>query len=705
MSGKSQQTLIGGIHPDVLAFTVGQDPVLDLELADWDCLGTAAHVTALARLRMQPPVMRAADARRVIRALIDILAEIREGRFTISAADQDVHLAVERLLTARLGDLGRRVHTGRSRNDQVALDLRLHMREHLCGLQTEVADLADGLLRFARRHARVPMVGRTHLQPAMPSSVGLWSSGHAEALLDDLLPVDAAYAYADRCPLGSAAGYGVPLPLDRALTARLLGFAAPHANVFYASNARGKCEAIVLGALGQVMLTLARLSEDLILFSMPEFGYFVLPPELCTGSSIMPQKYNPDALELIRAKTAAVLGQGFAACGIVKALPGGYNRDLQETKALYLDGIRTTRASLRIMKLLVDALAVRPERLRAAFSPGVFATDRALQLVAEGMPFRDAYRHVRSHLEELTSSDPDAAWAAKDAGRGSAGCEISLLRQRAHDARRVAQTRRRAAHRVFSRLLGVPFPVGRRAAGMLLAASACWCGSAQAQVTTPAVWIAPSNTATACAATSGAFAQAASAATPWLGSVLLLVAAAGAWTVLATLLAGRRAMPRGLAETLVTHALAGELSEARQACEDRPGMLATVALTVFDQIRHTPRANVSLVRSVVDAELRRQSDLLRARAGWLRDLAVLAFLLALLGAGLGAWRGVQAAAAGKPAWSGAGAALQAGCAGIALTAVLALAYAGLRRLVARQVAALEVSANRVMVAVAARFDK
>lgn len=457
--GTSQQTLIGRIHPDVLTFTVGQDPVLDLELAEWDCLGTAAHVTTLAALRVQPPVLRPAEARRVVRELAAVMDLARAGQFAITESDQDVHLAVERILTAKLGDLGRRVHTGRSRNDQVAVDLRLHAREQLSDLMLEVVALADGLLRFARRHMRLPMVGRTHLQPAMPSSVGLWASGYAEALLDDLLMVEAAYAYADRCPLGSAAGYGVPLPLDRRLTARLLGFAAPHQNVIYASNARGKCEAIILNALGQVMLTLSRLSEDLILYSMPEFGYFVLPPELCTGSSIMPQKYNPDVLELIRAKTACVLGQGSAACGILKGLPGGYNRDLQETKALYLDGLRTTRASVRILTLLATTLQVRPERLRSSFSPGVFATDRALELVAGGMPFRDAYQHVRSHLEELRALDPDAALAAKTDGRGTADLDLSGLRHRAAVVRRQVLRRQKLTHRVFARLLGVPYPV------------------------------------------------------------------------------------------------------------------------------------------------------------------------------------------------------------------------------------------------------
>ncbi len=454
MAKRAKTTLVGKIHPDVLAFTVGQDPVLDLELAEWDCLGTAAHVATLARLRVRPPVIRPAEARRVIRELAVLRDEARAGRLVITAADQDVHLAVERLLTTRLGDVGRRVHTGRSRNDQVAVDIRLHARENLSALTLEAAALATELLRFARRHARLPMVGRTHLQPAMPSSVGLWAAGYAEALLDDLLTVEAAYAYADRCPLGSAAGYGVPLPIDRAFTARALAFAAPHHNVIYASNARGKCEAIVLGALGQVMLTLSRFSEDLILYSMPEFGYFALPPEFCTGSSIMPQKYNPDVLELIRAKTAVVLGQGAAACGIVKGLAGGYNRDLQDTKALYLDGLRTTRASLRILRLLVAALDVRRDRLLAGFTPGVFATDRALALVAGGRPFRDAYQYVRDHLDELDTVDPRAALAAKTGRRGTVNLDFAPLRRRVAAMQRQTLRQQRVTHRAFTRLLG-----------------------------------------------------------------------------------------------------------------------------------------------------------------------------------------------------------------------------------------------------------
>jgi argininosuccinate lyase len=192
---------------------------------------------------------------------------------------------------------------------------------------------------------------------------------------------------------------------------------------------------------------------------MPEFGYFVLPPELCTGSSIMPQKYNPDVLELIRAKTAVVLGYGAAANALLKALPGGYNRDLQDTKELYMEGLRVTRASLRIMALLARSLQVRPERLRAGFTPGVFATDRALELVAGGMPFRDAYQHVRSHLDELASADPDAALRAKTHTGGTAGLDFAGYRARVADVRRWARERRKHSYKAFSKLLGVTFPL------------------------------------------------------------------------------------------------------------------------------------------------------------------------------------------------------------------------------------------------------
>jgi argininosuccinate lyase len=451
---ENKKTIVGKINPDVLSFTVGLDPVLDLNLAVWDCIGTAAHVTMLSKMKVKPAILSTTDKDKVIKALNEIIAEAKQGGFTITEADQDVHLAVERRLTERLGELGRKVHTGRSRNDQVAVDIRLHVRDELLGMTGEVATLAEELVTFGKRHEKLPMVGRTHLQPAMPSSVGVWATGYAEALLDDLILVDAAYTFNDRCPLGSAAGYGVPLPIDRDLTAQLLAFSIPHHNVFHASNMRGKNEAILLSACGQLMLTLSRMAEDLILFSMPEFGYFVLPPEVCTGSSIMPQKYNPDVLELIRAKTAVVLGLGSAANNLLKSMPGGYNRDLQESKALYMEGLRVTRASLRIMSLMAKSLDVNADRLRAGFTPGVFATDFALELVAGGMPFRDAYQRVRSNLDALASEDPDKAIAKKTHLGSTAGLDFNLYRARIRHARRWVGLHMKKSATAFKKLMG-----------------------------------------------------------------------------------------------------------------------------------------------------------------------------------------------------------------------------------------------------------
>ncbi|MCQ2388594.1 MAG: argininosuccinate lyase [Kiritimatiellae bacterium] len=434
---KVEKTITGNVDPDVLDFTVGDDPVLDRALVKWDCAGTAAHVMQLAKIG----VVTQAESRKVRKALGEVVAEFRAGAFRIFESDQDVHMAVERRLTEKLGDLGKKIHTGRSRNDQVAVDVRLHVKDELLGLENELADLADELCAFGRRHDRVPMVGRTHLQPAMPSSVGVWATGHAEMILDQVENLEAAYRLNDLCPLGSAAGYGVPLPLDRKLTSDLLGFARPLHNVFGASMARGENEAAVLSALAQLMAALSRLAEDVILFSMPEFGYFKLPRAYCTGSSIMPQKYNPDVLELVRAKTATVLGLQTAALSQLHAMPGGYNRDLQDSKGLYMKGLAIARTTLRILAKIVAGMDVDEAKLRAGFIPGVFATDAALRQVAAGVPWREAYHDVRDHLERLETEDADAAVAAKRHLGATAGLDWKLY------ARRVASVRKEAAKR------------------------------------------------------------------------------------------------------------------------------------------------------------------------------------------------------------------------------------------------------------------
>lgn len=452
----AQKTLVGKIHPDVLAFTAGKDVELDVALIEADCIGSAAHVKMLARL--EHPLFSDRETDQVISELVEIMRRARAGKFKITAGDQDVHLAVERALSKKLGDAGKRIHTARSRNDQVALDLRLYGKEQILGMLEEAGELARVLIDLGKRHKNVPMVGRTHLQPAMPSSVGVWATAHAESLLDDIEVMQAAYTQNNRSPLGSAAGYGVPLAIDRSLTSRLLAFERPIHNVMYASMARGKCESVILAAASQIMLSLSRLSEDMILFMMPEFGYFKLSAEYCTGSSIMPQKQNPDVFELVRGRTSAVLAAANGITGILKGLPGGYQRDLQETKELFMNGIRITRQALRAVRLVMANVEVDKEALLRGFAPGVFATDRALELVAAGVPFRDAYNDVKENLDKLGEVDPQDALRAKVHEGAPAGLDFAMLKSRASEGLRFVRKARKGYYAALSKLLGVEYP-------------------------------------------------------------------------------------------------------------------------------------------------------------------------------------------------------------------------------------------------------
>jgi argininosuccinate lyase len=450
----AQQTTVGAVEPEVLAYTAGLDRVLDLALVEADCMGSAAHVEMLSRMPGGGAGITPEDAAAVRRELRGLWEEGREGRFEITAEDQDVHLALERRLTEKLGDLGKRVHTCRSRNDQVAVDLRLWARAKLAETLEAAGALAEALVAFGEKYKGVPMAGRTHLQPAMPSSVGLWATAVAESLEDDAELLEAVAKLNNRCPLGSAASYGVPLPIDRQLTSDLLGFERPVHNVLHANQSRGKLESAILAALGQVMLTLSRFAEDLVLFSMPEFGYFALPAAYTTGSSIMPQKRNPDVFELMRAKAAKVLGDGQLAAEIVRAMPAGYNRDLQEIKGPFMDGFAETIASLRILPPVLAGLEVREDALRRGFGAGVYATDRALELVAGGMPFRDAYREVKAHLDDLEKRNPNEALAAKTHLGAPAGLDWAWLAARARVVRERGEAWRKLHEGVREKLLG-----------------------------------------------------------------------------------------------------------------------------------------------------------------------------------------------------------------------------------------------------------
>jgi len=383
-------------------YTVGRDYELDQQLLPADALASMAQARQLAKIGLLTP----GEADALVAELGRIVLDWKAGRFVVRPSDEDCHTAIENRLTERLGDAGKKIHTGRSRNDQVLTALRVFGRSRLEMVRGGVLGLVEDLTTFAEVHQKVPMPGRTHLQTGMPSSVGLWAAAWAEELLDTLVLAEGAYRLLDRSPLGFAASYGVPLPLDREYSAALMGFAGVHRNVLAASHSRGKGEAAVLDVLDQIGLTLSRMAQDLILFSLPEFGYFRLPDELCTGSSIMPQKKNPDGLELTRAKSATLSSYSALVKNVLRGQPSGYNRDLQETKEPYFRGLDLACEMLAIVGLTIRKLEVVPGALVKAFTPDIFATDAAYELVLAGQSFRDAYRQVGMNLGDLEGRDP-----------------------------------------------------------------------------------------------------------------------------------------------------------------------------------------------------------------------------------------------------------------------------------------------------------
>jgi len=441
-----------GYKLDALAeqFTVGEDYLLDRDLVDADALGSIAH----ARMLMSIGILTESEFHELQSALADVIACAANGRFEICLSDEDVHTAVENYLVEKLGALGKKVHTGRSRNDQVILDTRLFTRERLLHLERRVSATARKLLEFAEEHKEVPMVGRTHTQRAMPSSVGLWASAFAESLADDLEVTRTAYILADQCPLGSAASYGVALPLDREMVAELLGFERVQTNVLYVNNSRGKMASIALGACTEIMLDLAKLSADLIWFSTPEFDYFTLPDKYCPGSSIMPQKKNPGPLELIRGKSAEVQGAMFTVQNIIRALPSGYNRDLQLTKGPLMRGLAATANSADMMLRIFSDLRVNQDKMIAAFSPEVFAADRAIELASQGIPFRDAYRQVADELDELAECDPRENIKSKTHTGAPGNLRLDLIQAKLDDTSAFFEARGKTWDKAREKLLG-----------------------------------------------------------------------------------------------------------------------------------------------------------------------------------------------------------------------------------------------------------
>lgn len=390
------------VNQEIIEFTVGNDHELDQLMIKYDVLGSIAHAMMLHKIG----ILTKEELTTLRRELKQIIALWEAGKFVVKIADEDGHTAIENYLVKKLGDLGKKIHTARSRNDQVVTMTRLYTKEKLQVLYGHSLTVVQHFLQLAKKYEWVPFPGYTHMQRAMPASGGMWLGQFAESLLDDLQLLKTAYAINDMNPLGSAAGFGVNMPLDRAYTTKLLGFSKVQNNCMYVSYTRGKIEADTLFALSQLMNTLAKFANDVLVFSMTETGFVELPKEYCTGSSLMPQKKNGDVFELTRGKANVMLGYLITTMEIQNTLLSGYNRDSQLTKEPLLKGLALYENTVKIMNLVTTVLRLNKAKCIVACSPEVFAADYALDLVKEGMPFRDAYRQTAEHLADLKQVDP-----------------------------------------------------------------------------------------------------------------------------------------------------------------------------------------------------------------------------------------------------------------------------------------------------------
>lgn len=380
-------------------FISSDNVLLDQKLIKYDCLASIAH----AHMLLEMGLLSQKEYGDIHHTLTQIIEIDNEGNFTISNDDEDVHTKIENHLVSMIGDAGLKIHTARSRNDQVLVALKLWMKDHLISMSNQLLDTAGAFVALGIKYKDVPLPGYTHMQRAMPSSLGQWLGSFAEALLQDVQSLHYAYEYADKCPLGSAASYGVPLPIDRQHVSDLLGYASVDRNVLTAQMSRSKSHASVLHACTQVMLTLSRWAQDMLIYSTSEFDLFNISEKVCTGSSIMPQKKNADILELIRARTHVVVSYASAISTSATGLMSGYNSDVQESKQPLFSSVNIVSESLMMTQLVLDNMSPNLKKLSASITTDLTATQSAYELVAKGVPFRTAYREIGANLKNLQS--------------------------------------------------------------------------------------------------------------------------------------------------------------------------------------------------------------------------------------------------------------------------------------------------------------
>ncbi len=408
----------------IQAFLAGDDVLLDREFFLHDITASRAHAEGLQHIG----ILSQEELTALLLELDTLAGDFRDGAFVLDERYEDGHSAIEARLTERLGDAGRKIHTGRSRNDQVLVATRLWLKDKLTHLRALCREIAEVALARAEAESALPMPGYTHLQRAVVSSTGLWWAGWAEAFIDNAERATQTHDWIDANPLGTAAGYGVNLPLDRDHTTTALGFARMQVSPMYAQLSRGKFELAALEALGSAMLDLRRLAWDLSLFATVEFGFIALPAQYTTGSSIMPNKRNPDVIELMRGSYASVAA---ARCEIEQllSLPSGYHRDLQTSKGALMHGFGKGLSALALLPDLLRNLQWKPDAMRVALDPSMYATDLAISMARDGMPFREAYRHAADPAH-WTLADPEASLAARVSPGGAGNLCLDVLIQR-----------------------------------------------------------------------------------------------------------------------------------------------------------------------------------------------------------------------------------------------------------------------------------
>lgn len=384
-------------HPAVNNYIISKNCEQDIILLPYDIQASMAHVKMLHKVGL----LTKKEKEMLIKGLKEIEILHKKGKFQLKQSDEDCHTAIENYLTKKLGDVGKKIHTGRSRNDQILTATRLFSKQQLTMVQEELVKTAEKILIFAKKNEFVPMPGYSHTQQAMPSSVGQWAGCFVEALLDDYWILESAYALNDQNPLGSAAGFGTSLPIDRDFTTKELNFSKTQINTLYCQNSRGKVEGFILSGLVQVMLTLGKIANDLIWFTTKEFDFFAIDESLTTGSSIMPQKKNLDIMEVLRANVSIVLSYQMQIQSVSHNLISGYNKDLKIIKEALIKSFILIISSLEIVQLVFEHLKANKKKLLSSFSTEIFATDVVNEFVLKGIPFREAYQKVGDGLKEL----------------------------------------------------------------------------------------------------------------------------------------------------------------------------------------------------------------------------------------------------------------------------------------------------------------